>query len=360
MPARAAQSAGHQRGRAAAYFRFLGAGAEMPSDAFTVSEDDAREILEVLSGISSGSPLWERGPYLIEADPDSESSSIVIRRGRDIIGFYEGSCLWIAEECRGLGLSVPLVLAAALERSSRLPTVLPQGVEMHGYSVAGLAAHDKAFDLLWRMDCDVRAALMMCAGPAPRRPHDAAELGDDELVALLVQRGEDVTADRVAEVRALLSASGAVEEARDAAERVEVVLSRKQAGNEPRLPEGWPAMLSDEVEIARHVESLSPYDISTEDVEEAFRGCCARLRWVAIDTLITGDDDYNIAQPERQAECDRLPQGTMPPLVVESGQVKDGHHRLRTMRARNVAHCWVYDVEEIPVPSLNLDLDHSP
>lgn len=51
--------------------------------------------------------------------------------------------------------------------------------------------------------------------------------------------------------------------------------------------------------------------------------------------------------------------GTMPPLLVEGGQLKDGHHRLRAMRARNVMPCWVYDVDEILVPSLYTDPDRS-
>ena len=78
----------------------------------------------------------------------------------ELIGFYEGSCLWLEERYRGEGLSVPLILAAAMERSQdEPPTVLPSGVDCHGYSPAGLTAHEAAFAKLYEKNYDVRAAL---------------------------------------------------------------------------------------------------------------------------------------------------------------------------------------------------------
>jgi hypothetical protein len=61
--------------------------------------------------------------------------------GDGVVGFYAGSYLWLAREHRGIGLSTPLILAAAEQRGG---TVLPPGVVMQGYCRAGLVAHRTA------------------------------------------------------------------------------------------------------------------------------------------------------------------------------------------------------------------------
>jgi hypothetical protein len=146
--------------RAVARAAFLGSGSEMPGPVFAVSDDEAQDILDVLRAVDDRRPLWSSGGYTIATDDYSESSSIVLTQQGNLIGFYEGSCLWIDEQHRGKGLSIPLILAAAMERSKDEPaTVLPPGVDSHGYSPAGLEAHDAAFARLWEADCDLRAAL---------------------------------------------------------------------------------------------------------------------------------------------------------------------------------------------------------
>lgn len=161
-------------GRGEAHARFIGPGGDTPSEAFVVTDEDAQEILGVLADAHVGQPIWGSGPYSIGVDPDSESSSVLLRFENEAIGFYEGSCLWIAPEHRGKALSVPLILVATIERSTSVPTVLPGGVTMHGYSIAGLAAHDAAFDVLWAAQCDLSIALAHCWMPGFE--HDTAVL----------------------------------------------------------------------------------------------------------------------------------------------------------------------------------------
>lgn len=154
--------------RAVARADFLGGGADMPSPLYAVSDDEAQDMLDVLRAIEDRRPIWSSGAYTIAVDDYSESSSVVLMVRGEIVGFYEGSCLWLDERYRGQGLSVPLILAAAVERSKdEPPTVLPPGVDCHGYSPAGLAAHDAAFEKLLEANYDVRAALERVAIKPP-------------------------------------------------------------------------------------------------------------------------------------------------------------------------------------------------
>ncbi|MBC8641679.1 hypothetical protein IAG25_33170 [Caballeronia sp. EK] len=172
--------------RAAARATFLGGGAEMPSPVYAVSDDEAQDILDVLRSIDDRRQIWSSGTYSIAVDDYSESSSLVLMHRDDTIGFYEGSCLWLDERYRGQGLSVPLILAAAMERSKdEPPTVLPSGVDFHGYSPAGLAAHDAAFAKLTEATYDVRAALDS-AILIPPKPVPAPS--DSDAVRLAKQR----------------------------------------------------------------------------------------------------------------------------------------------------------------------------
>jgi hypothetical protein len=156
--------------KALAFADFVGPGGDCPSDVFEVSDDDARELLDCLQGAEIGQALWQSGRYTIGAPQYSESSSVLLLHDGQVVGFYEGSCLWIAEDHRGVGLSMPLILAAALDRSDDGPCVLPDGVDMHGYSVAGYAAHERAFDRLWAANSDLRAALGHCRAGSEMTP----------------------------------------------------------------------------------------------------------------------------------------------------------------------------------------------
>lgn len=121
---------------------FVGAGRQIPSDLFSVSDEDAAELLEGIELLGWGAPMWRWARYAVRVAHDSMGSSVGLFHDEALVGLYEGSCLWIAPAHRGKGLSAPLILAAAQDRGG---SVLPAGVEMHGYSLAGLAAHEAAW-----------------------------------------------------------------------------------------------------------------------------------------------------------------------------------------------------------------------
>lgn len=119
---------------------FAGPGIERSSDSLRVSDDEAEAILADLA------PLTWSPPDYVGSERHRDYSICHAREtcatalfGVDgIVGFYAGSYLWIARAHRGIGLSTPLILAAAEQRGG---TVLPPGVVVQGYSPTGLAAH---------------------------------------------------------------------------------------------------------------------------------------------------------------------------------------------------------------------------
>lgn len=145
--------------RKRAYESFVGISADIPSEVFAVTDKEAQDILDLFEGMEPDPPLWSQFGYTVSVDGDSESSSVLLKKEGKVVGFYEGSTLWIEEDHQGKGLSTPLILAAAIDRHGELPTVLPHGVDMHGYSPAGLQAHDRAFAVLWAAGCNPNVAL---------------------------------------------------------------------------------------------------------------------------------------------------------------------------------------------------------
>lgn len=125
---------------------FAGPGIDHPSTAMRVDDDEAAAILADLSQADWSAPIHVdsgRAGYVIH---HARQGCVTALFGADsIVGFYAGSYLWIAREHRGLGLSTPLILAAAEQRGG---TVLPPGVVLQGYTPAGLAAHRAAFETI--------------------------------------------------------------------------------------------------------------------------------------------------------------------------------------------------------------------
>lgn len=111
-------------------------------------------------------------------------------------------------------------------------------------------------------------------------------------------------------------------------------------------PEGYPARLDDARAIADHIATLSPGEIDEDMVEEHFRGCVARLEWLPIDQITPGPADAHVANRALEVRYAKQPLHTLPPLVVENGQIEDGHHRYRVALAAGAAGLWCYCVEE--------------
>ncbi|CAE6821819.1 hypothetical protein R70006_06238 [Paraburkholderia domus] len=185
----------------------------------------------------------------------------------------------------------------------------------------------------------------------------------DDVAAALAELGEDPTADRVSTLVSALREDLLLGGLVQTDIRVLVDQARRKL-DQPRVHSGtfdvsstaWPQVLGSERDIARHISGLSPYDVSEEQIEEQYRDCRARLQWVALDSFVTGDENYHLSDEERQAECDRLPAETMPPLLADGNELVDGHHRMRTLLQRDATHWWVYVIEDIPESALELSV----
>lgn len=122
---------------------FAGPGIDFPSDSMRITDDEAAAVLERLTQ-STWSPELPSGAgcgtgFTLRHARRECVTALFARN--DVAGFYAGSYLWIARAYRGHGLSVPLILAAAMRRRG---TVLPPGVVVQGFTNAGLAAHRAA------------------------------------------------------------------------------------------------------------------------------------------------------------------------------------------------------------------------
>lgn len=123
---------------------FAGPGIDHPSEMMEVSAREAAVIRADLvtqawlPAIYSGQ--GRHAGYTVCNSADSWSSGLFLNG--TLVGFYAGAALWIAKAHRGLGLDLPLILAAADHRGG---TVLPPGVISQGYTAAGVEAHRAAY-----------------------------------------------------------------------------------------------------------------------------------------------------------------------------------------------------------------------
>lgn len=149
---------------------FAGPGIDHPSSVMRVDDEEAAAILADLAQVDWSAPAHlgsgRHAGYVIHHARQGCVTALFDADG--IVGFYAGSYSWIASEHRGLGLSTPLILAAAGQRGG---SVLPPGVAVQGYTRAGLLAHRRAH----------RHAVM--AANAAGLPVPAAVLADIRRVA---------------------------------------------------------------------------------------------------------------------------------------------------------------------------------
>lgn len=122
---------------------FAGPGIDHPSDAMRVDDDEAESIIANLAAREDVPTILRpsgRHRACVVGHIAGTTHTLLLAEKR-VVGFYVASYLWIARSHRGHGLSIPLILAAALHRAG---CALPPGVAFQGYTRAGLAAHRSA------------------------------------------------------------------------------------------------------------------------------------------------------------------------------------------------------------------------
>jgi len=169
------------------FVAFAGRGIQRPSDMMRVSESEARSLRAGLAALDWLAPVYtgtgRHAGYTVRNAANTYSTALFYAGA--IVGFYAGSSLWIARGHRKLGLSTPLILAAAGQRGG---SILPPGTVLQGYTPAGVAAHRAAHShavllaqaeglavpvaVLMELEADesrLRPPAVPCACPAPTR-----------------------------------------------------------------------------------------------------------------------------------------------------------------------------------------------
>jgi hypothetical protein len=107
----------------------------------------------------------------------------------------------------------------------------------------------------------------------------------------------------------------------------------------------WPPTLKDDWAIAEYIEATSSDYVDEEYIREHYRGCHAVLKKVAVTDLEPGDPEHNERSEKKEKKYAKMDLATMPPLVVEDGQIMDGNHRFRVAVAKGATHVLCYVVE---------------
>jgi hypothetical protein len=133
---------------------------------------------------------------------------------------------------------------------------------------------------------------------------------------------------------------------RDLAGKVKIETPESPPSEEDNTEDGYPAVLEDAEAIASYIADLSPTEVDEEFIAEHFWGCRAELRMVPVSELREGDADTNMRSLKREKKYAKMDLATMPPLVVENGEIKDGNHRFRVAIAKGATEVPCYVVVE--------------
>lgn len=107
----------------------------------------------------------------------------------------------------------------------------------------------------------------------------------------------------------------------------------------------WKKHLNGGVEIASYIKSLDP-TVDADAIAERFFGSVGTLTVVDIDKLHDGPDAHADYDTAKQSSYDKLDLIYMPPIIVEKGEVLDGHHRWRAAKKRGATHIQAYSISD--------------
>ena len=99
-------------------------------------------------------------------------------------------------------------------------------------------------------------------------------------------------------------------------------------------------------EIAEYIQVHSNYDVDQQLIEEYFFGCRAELKEIELNSIILDNENYHIQDKNKQEKYNKMNSTEAPPIVVEKGLVKDGHHRVRAAKYQNRKTIMAYVIVE--------------
>lgn len=106
----------------------------------------------------------------------------------------------------------------------------------------------------------------------------------------------------------------------------------------------YPPVLKDSHEIADYISGTSTSDVDYGLIVDHFRGAKAVLRRIPALNLTQGNPDHHIGDKAKERRYAKMSPETMPPLVVEDGDIVDGNHRFRVGLSQGVTDFLCYDI----------------
>jgi len=92
--------------------------------------------------------------------------------------------------------------------------------------------------------------------------------------------------------------------------------------------------------------------LNEDFIEEYYNGMAAVLREVSINSMREGDPGANIPSKAKERRYKKMDLATMPPIVVQNGQIEDGNYPYRVAKQLGAKAIWCYVVvDEGDVPA---------
>ena len=103
----------------------------------------------------------------------------------------------------------------------------------------------------------------------------------------------------------------------------------------------WSKVLRDNRAIGEYVADLDPR-VDAEMVEEHFFGAHAVLKLIPIESVREGNPDVNIRSASKEKKFSKMDLAKQPPILVDEGEIADGHHRYRVAKAAGATDILAY------------------
>lgn len=110
--------------------------------------------------------------------------------------------------------------------------------------------------------------------------------------------------------------------------------------------EPFPECLTDAADIAAFIQTFAAEDVDEDAIRDLYHHTYAVLKLMPIAQLKEGGRNSNLRSAENEARYKKMDLRTLPPLLVDKGNVVDGNHRLRAGKKRGLTHMWCYVIED--------------
>jgi hypothetical protein len=113
------------------------------------------------------------------------------------------------------------------------------------------------------------------------------------------------------------------------------------------IENGYKPVLKDAYEIADYIQETSPQDVDCGLIVDFFMGTKAILKEVPIDSISPDKDQDHHIKSNKKLKKYKSMTTNPPPIMVEDGIIRDGHHRFEVAKYQGKKTILIYDIVEI-------------